>query len=310
MDESVKYFLNMTKTSARSTQTALSFVSIIYPIVLWLVLFASCKYIPTDIRPSIKVELLPYLESFLFRTLPGFLSLTVFSATIGHFIFPDVNYWKFGLIPGVLLVLGELVTVDPIPVLDALLFLPYGVLYYLSPVLFVIFCHLYRTTDLIRPYCHALGWMNVAGVVTQILIPCAAPWYNDKMGNEPANYSMPGDPAGLVNVDKLFGTEMYTTAFNSSPLVFGALPSLHSAMAVIFTFFCFKLSTRLGLGSLVYMCWMWMSTIYFRHHYMFDLYLGGVYALVAFKIFYVPSKSFDKSSILPVHNKDIKSIIL
>ncbi|KAH9244670.1 hypothetical protein BASA81_017913 [Batrachochytrium salamandrivorans] len=92
----------------------------------------------------------------------------------------------------------------------------------------------------------ALGWQNIAGVVTQLIFPCAAPWYNDKFGFAPANYTMSGDPAGLVNIDTLLGTHMYTQLFNSSPLVFGAMPSLHSAFACLIMLFVMQTSRRSG----------------------------------------------------------------
>ncbi|KAI8902194.1 hypothetical protein BC833DRAFT_574739 [Globomyces pollinis-pini] len=275
------------KNNSQRVASATSVLKLIYPIALWLVLFSTCKYIPSSIRPLIHVKLLPFADSLLFTSIYGVLLLSILSLIVGVICFRHLTLYQkcwFALAPLSLSFIGYISSREPNSTMDALMFLPYGIFHYLSPIVFIFICYYTDTTDLIYSYCHALGWMNVAGVVTQILIPCAAPWYNDKMGIQAANYSMPGDPAGLKNVDKLFGTQIYTSVFNSSPLVFGALPSLHSAMAVLFTMFCFKVSTRLGSVMLGYTAWMWMSTIYFRHHYMFDLYVGAVYAAVAFSI--------------------------
>ncbi|KAJ3278085.1 Aureobasidin resistance protein Aur1, partial [Borealophlyctis nickersoniae] len=89
---------------------------------------------------------------------------------------------------------------------------------------------------------------------------------------------MPGNPGGLARVDKLFGTHIYTSTFNASPLVFGAMPSLHSGFAVLIVLFAMHYSRRAGFLLSFYMCWQWWATMYLRHHYMVDLVVGGIYS--------------------------------
>ena len=68
-------------------------------------------------------------------------------------------------------------------------------------------------------------------------IPNAAPWFIHMNGeNANADYDTPGYAAGLIRVDIALGTHLTSNGFHAS-IVFGALPSLHSAMAVMTFFF-------------------------------------------------------------------------
>ncbi|KAJ1330414.1 hypothetical protein BSLG_009548 [Batrachochytrium salamandrivorans] len=217
------------------------------PILLWLLLFTNCKYIPLEWRPEIHVNLLPALDNFFFSTGIRLSLSAVIAAALGLAWTRSVAMaGYFLLVPLVVALLCQLASVAPNPAMDLLLFLPYGLLHYLSPFVFVGWLYFYGTPGSISLFLKALGWQNIAGVVTQLIFPCAAPWYNDKFGFAPANYTMSGDPAGLVNIDTLLGTHMYTQLFNSSPLVFGAMPSLHSAFACLIMLFVMQTSRRSG----------------------------------------------------------------
>jgi len=126
--------------------------------------------------------------------------------------------------------------------------------------------------------------MNMAGVIIQIFFPCAAPWYENMYGLAPANYSIPGSPAGLAAIDKLFGIDLYTSTFTASPLVFGAFPSLHAANATIEAFFMSHTFPRLRPLFAFYVLWMWYATMYLSHHYAIDLVGGSIIAAIAYFI--------------------------
>ncbi|KAJ3151870.1 hypothetical protein HDU86_006002 [Geranomyces michiganensis] len=165
---------------------------------------------------------------------------------------------------------------------DVLAFIPYGVLHYISPAVFCLWLWWRAGVQTAVVFAQAFGAQNVLGVVTQVLFPTAAPWYNDLYGFAPATYSMPGNPGGLARVDKLFGTHMYSNAFNNSPLVFGAMPSLHSGFAFLIMLFAMHFTRRLGVALSLYVCWQWWATMYLRHHYMSDLIVGAAYATVVY----------------------------
>jgi len=128
----------------------------------------------------------------------------------------------------------------------------------------------------------AFAYMNLAGVLTQFLFPCAAPWYENKYGNAPADYSIPGEPAGLARIDKILGLNLYGASFGASPMVFGAFPSLHSGCATTQMLFLVYLRPRLWPLAFGYTLWLWWSTMYLTHHYMIDLVGGSIYAFLAF----------------------------
>ncbi len=116
--------------------------------------------------------------------------------------------------------------------------------------------------------------MNLIGVSTQLLFPCSAPWYENLYGLAPANYSIPGSPAGLAAIDKLFGLPIYTPGFTGSPMVFGAFPSLHAGCGTTEALFMAFIFPRLRPFLIGYILWLWWATMYLRHHYAVDL-VGG-----------------------------------
>lgn len=118
--------------------------------------------------------------------------------------------------------------------------------------------------------------MNLSGVLIQVFFPCSPPWYENKYGLAPANYSMPGSPAGLARIDKLLGFDMYTSGFTASPMVFGAFPSLHSGCATIEVLFMSHTFPKLRPLFVVYMLWLWWATMYLSHHYAVDLVAGSL----------------------------------
>jgi len=130
--------------------------------------------------------------------------------------------------------------------------------------------------------------MNLVGVAIQLTFPCAPPWYENMYGLAPANYSVPGSPAGLAAIDKLLGIDLYTSTFTASPMVFGAFPSLHSGSATIEALFMSHCFPKLRPLFIVYTLWLWWATMYLSHHYAVDL-VGG--SLRMFQSYVFPSKS-------------------
>ena len=140
-------------------------------------------------------------------------------------------------------------------------------------------------------WARSFGYMNLIGVCIQLVFPCSPPWYENMYGLAPANYSMPGSPAGLAAIDKLFGIDLYTSGFTASPQVFGAFPSLHAGNATIEALFMSHLFPKLRPLFAFYVVWLWWATMYLSHHYAVDLVAGS---MLAAAVFY-----YSKSHILP-----------
>lgn len=128
----------------------------------------------------------------------------------------------------------------------------------------------------------SFGYMNIIGVIIQILFPCSPPWYENLYGLAPANYGMSGSPGGLARIDILFGGDAYTTNFTNSPMVFGAFPSLHSGSATIEAMFLAHCFPKLKPFFYGYVFWIWWSTMYLTHHYFVDLIGGSILAAAVF----------------------------
>ncbi|KAI9322542.1 hypothetical protein BX666DRAFT_630741 [Dichotomocladium elegans] len=220
------------------------------PTLTWGITFYAARFIPTEYRPThIFVNLLPTLERILY----------------------GAN-------------LSAIISQHQHPVLDILAWLPYGVIHFSFPLIFAGILFVFGPPLSLPVYGLAFGWMNVMGVLTQLLFPNASPWYELSYGSAPADYDVPGEAGGLSRIDKILGLDLYGSSFGASPLVFGAFPSLHSGSATIEMCFVVYLFPRLWPVAIVYVMWLWFATMYLTHHYMVDLVGGSIYAFVAFFI--------------------------
>lgn len=110
------------------------------PIFAWLITFFTARDIPTGRRPAIHVALLPALESVLY------------GANI-----------------------SDLQTRYTNPILDVVAWLPYGVIHFVWPFIVALILWTLGPRGAVQYWGLAFGWMNLLGVVTQLLLPCAAP---------------------------------------------------------------------------------------------------------------------------------------
>ncbi|WVQ79963.1 hypothetical protein IAT38_002064 [Cryptococcus sp. DSM 104549] len=217
------------------------------PIFAWLITFFSARYIPTARRPTIHVALLPALESVLY------------GANI-----------------------SDLQTRYTNALLDVVAWLPYGVLHFVLPFVVALFLWSMGPRGAVQFWGLAFGWMNLLGVVCQLLFPCAAPWYEIIHGLTPADYSMAGSPGGLMRIDRVFHSSGYTNTFGSAPLVFGAFPSLHSGCAVMEALFLSHFFPRFKAVYWGYVGVLWWATMYLSHHYLIDLVGGACLSVLVF----------------------------
>lgn len=234
------------------------------PIFTWLITFYACQFIPIDYRPThIFVNLLPTLERILY----------------------GAN-------------LSEIISKHTHPVLDILAWIPYGIVHFSFPFILSVLLFIYGPPGSLKVFGKAFGYMNLAGVLTQLLFPNASPWYEIIYGSAPADYSIPGEAGGLLRIDDILGLDLYGSTFGTSPLVFGAFPSLHSGCATLEMLFVAYLFPRLKPVAAIYVMWMWFATMYLTHHYMIDLVGGSIYAILAF----VVAQNF-----LPKTNQDYRN---
>ncbi|KAF6015710.1 hypothetical protein HII12_000872 [Brettanomyces bruxellensis] len=226
------------------------------PVLAWVFFFFSASKFPQAWRPPISVKVLPAMENILYGD-----NLSNILAAY-HNTFLDLLAW-----------------------------LPYGIVHFAGPFVVAALIWLFGPPTALRYFSWSFGYMNLLGVVMQQLAPAAPPWYKNLYGLAAANYGMSGSPGGLARIDQLFGFDMYTSTFSNSPIIFGALPSLHSACSTMSALWLSYLFPKFKICFIGYVCWLWWSTMYLTHHYFFDLTTGTAMAISFFymvKLTYLP----------------------
>lgn len=126
----------------------------------------------------------------------------------------------------------------------------------------------------------AMFTMNMMGYITYLLYPAAPPWYVDLHGFGPAILDAPPSPARTTRFDELLGVSWFKAMYSESTNVFGAVPSLHCAYPALAIFYAIKFRS-LVLFSIIYLVCVCFGAVYLNHHYIIDVILGGIYALIS-----------------------------
>ena len=124
----------------------------------------------------------------------------------------------------------------------------YVIMHLTAPILTAVYLYVFQPPGTLKCFAFALGFQNLMGVTTHLLLPMAPPWFTHLYGiydTKHVNYTQEGYAAGLTRVDAHLGTHLNTSGFHMSPIVFGAVPSLHSAMAFQCFLFLITRSTTL-----------------------------------------------------------------
>jgi inositol phosphorylceramide synthase catalytic subunit len=161
---------------------------------------------------------------------------------------------------------------------------------------FAYFCHIYevfglgiywvRTNpDLVRRFGWAFLLLSFMGFVTWYIYPAAPPWYLERYGAGPVDLAIAGDPARLALVDQLLGISLFHDYYARSSNVFGALPSMHAAYPLLCWLYVRRSDlARWHTGFLGFWVLMAFAAVFLGHHYVIDVSLGTIYAVVAYAI--------------------------
>lgn len=173
---------------------------------------------------------------------------------------------------------------------DVIFAVPYGT-FIGAAVLFALFLYFYDYTKM-RRFMTAFLVMNVAAFVTYHVYPAAPPWYYHAHGCVADLAAHASEGPNLSRVDAWLGFAYFGGFYGRSNDVFGAVPSLHVAYPLLIAlegWAAFALLDRgrwlkwpLRLGSIVFFVWMSAAAVYLDHHWIVDVLLGVVYALVTF----------------------------
>ncbi|ODV87969.1 hypothetical protein CANARDRAFT_26139 [[Candida] arabinofermentans NRRL YB-2248] len=182
--------------------------------------------------------------------------------------------------------------------LDLIAWTSYVLFHFFAPLFTAIYLYVFQTPGALKYFSFCLGTQNIAGVLTHLLFPNAPPWFIHLYGEDAsADYDMPGYAAGLARVDVALGTHLNSKGFHKSPIVFGALPSLHSAMAVqSFLFISWYTNWYFPkIGMFMFVILQWWATMYLDHHWRLDLIIGLLYAVLSFGLFKKQLLKYEKN---------------
>ncbi|CAO1632000.1 unnamed protein product [Parajaminaea phylloscopi] len=268
----------------------------VLPPVCWTLAFKLARNIPPEWRPEIHTHFLLIMEAFILSP-AGILLVTLLLSPVaglvrlrsrtptGRILYPATIL----LFPVWLKVLNTIALgVAWSDSQDVLAWIFYGVLHFASPFLAGWWIWGFGPPGAAIVFGCTLGAQNLTGLISHILFPTAAPWFYDEHPDWETllvDYSFPGSSAGLVRVDKVLGTHLYQQAFKKSPVVFGALPSLHAATAVCFSLFVARYGGKWGhVVMFAYASVMFWSTQYLHHHWASDLLMGTLLSAGAFTV--------------------------
>lgn len=123
--------------------------------------------------------------------------------------------------------------------------------------------------------------LNVAGFITYHVYPAAPPWYFHHYGCVVDLSTHASEGPNLARVDAWLGIQYFAGMYGRSSDVFGAVPSLHVAYPLLLLLDGFRRHRWLGRVLLV---WFYLSmcfaAVYLDHHWIFDIVLGSLYAVV------------------------------
>ena len=143
----------------------------------------------------------------------------------------------------------------------------------------------YKNKQLFVQYSLVFLFANLLGFVIYYLYPAAPPWYVDLYGFE-LHLGVQGNSAGLARFDALTGIPVFASLYNKNANVLAAIPSLHAAYPVIVLYYGIR--NKLGLVNALFVLFMlgiWFSAVYSGHHYIIDVLLGAMVAVVTIGLF-------------------------
>lgn len=154
------------------------------------------------------------------------------------------------------------------------------------PVLFALFLFLRGRRALALRFSVVFLLVNLIGFAGYYIHPAAPPWYVMEYGFEPV-LGTPGNVAGLGRFDALVGMEVFAPMYGRNANVFAALPSLHSAYMLVAFVYAIMGRCKKWLIALfgVITVGIWFTAVYSGHHYLIDVLLGILCALVGILLF-------------------------
>jgi hypothetical protein len=163
--------------------------------------------------------------------------------------------------------------------LDLLCAIPYGTFIIVSFACAL--CLYFRDYPAMLRFTWCFFALNVAGFVTYHLYPAAPPWYFHRYGCTVDLLAHPSEGPNLARVDAWLGVRYFAGMYGRSSDVFGAVPSLHVAYALIVVLEGWKSFRPFWRGaSVAFFCLMVFAAMYLDHHWILDEVAGISYCTI------------------------------
>ncbi len=158
-------------------------------------------------------------------------------------------------------------------------------IFYLSwvpvPMLFGLWM-LRRDRPLFVEFAYGYLFTNLIGFALYYIYPAAPPWYVELNGFV-FHENTPRSTAGLDSFDQMIGFPLFKSIYQRNSNVFAAIPSLHSAYPLLTLFYAWRMPQHWPKVLFIVLCiGIWCSAIYLRHHYVIDVLLGMLTAVVGY----------------------------
>jgi hypothetical protein len=167
----------------------------------------------------------------------------------------------------------------PSLILDCLCAIPYGTFLFVI-VGTAVFLYFRDYPRLVR---FAWCWLalNVAGFITYHLYPAAPPWYFHAHGCVVDLHAHASEGPNLARVDSWLGLHYFAGMYGRSSDVFGAVPSLHCAYALIIALEGWAVFSKgWRAASVAFFLLMCFGAVYLDHHWVIDAIAGITYCVV------------------------------
>ena len=131
-------------------------------------------------------------------------------------------------------------------------------------------------------------FVNLIGFAGYYIHPAAPPWYAAAYG--PESEAIPGtlgQVAGMAGFDNITGLNIFHGLYSRNANVFAAVPSLHSAYCLVAFIYAVKSKSPLWIKITLFVisCGIWWAAVYSSHHYVIDVLLGILTALLGWVVF-------------------------
>jgi membrane-associated phospholipid phosphatase len=158
--------------------------------------------------------------------------------------------------------------------------------HFLFPVLLAVYIWMRHGRQFLR-FMVSLVTLSYLGFLTYVLFPAAPPWLASDKHLIPAIHGISSQ------IWWAMGVHNYWAIYHQvNPNQVAAMPSLHSAYPTLFLLFIYRIKGwKWALPFSIYPLSIWFGVIYMGEHYLIDVLVGILYAIV---VYWVMMRLFDK----------------